>query len=216
MEIQKDSEGKWIRAGYGMYLTQKSAIKDEDRVIVRQVHAPDDQSNDEWEEITQSDVDRINKAKKAAHGEVFYPEEEVNQMIGLMTANINNMSLTDEQRIQYTNLHPKWEDYIGKSLKSNFFIQYLKKLYKTRQEILTVLDQDSYRPGEDGSDALYEEVNETNKGTIDDPIPYNGKMELFEGKYYIQNGVKYKCTRDTGQAVSHSLEDLVGQYVEKV
>lgn len=41
-------------------------------------------------------------------------------------------------------------------------------------------------------------------------------MELFEGKYYSQSGVVYKCTRNTEQAVYHDLSALVGLYVEKV
>ena len=41
-------------------------------------------------------------------------------------------------------------------------------------------------------------------------------MELFAGKYYSQNGVVYKCTRNTEQAVYHDLAELVGIYVEKV
>lgn len=120
MEIQKDNEGKWIRPQYGMYLTQKSATKDEDRVIVKQVYIPNDQSNDEWEEITQDDVERINKAKKAAKGEVVYPETEVNQLLGLMAVNINAMDLTDEQALQYKNLYPRWETFIGQKLEAGY------------------------------------------------------------------------------------------------
>lgn len=33
--------------------------------------------------------------------------------------------------------------------------------------------------------ALYEEINESAAGTLEDPIPYNN-MELEEGKYYSQ------------------------------
>ena len=39
-------------------------------------------------------------------------------------------------------------------------------------------------------------------------------MELFAGKYYSQNGVVYKCTRNSGQPVYHELSALVGLYVE--
>lgn len=60
----------------------------------------------------------------------------------------------------------------------------------------------------------YEEINEKNAGTLEDPIPYNNNMELFEGLYYIQNEVIYKCTRNTGTAVFHDLKDLVGIYIE--
>lgn len=36
------------------------------------------------------------------------------------------------------------------------------------------------------------------------------------GKYYTQNGVLYKCTRDSGIALTHDLVDLRGTYVELV
>ena len=41
-------------------------------------------------------------------------------------------------------------------------------------------------------------------------------MEIFNGKYYAQGGVLYKCTRDSRQAISHNLSDLIGLYVELV
>ena len=215
MEIQKDNEGKWIYPKYGLYLTQKSATKDEDRVIVTRVYVPNDQSNDEWEEIDSEDVDRINKAKKAAKGEVVYPETEVNQMISLFASQINNMEISDTESLKFKNLYPGWSEFIGKSLKANYKIQHGDNLYKTLQEVATVLDQDGYRPGEVGSEALYVEINEVNQGTKDDPILYNNNMELFNGKYYSQNGVTYKCTRDTQQPVYQDLSALIGIYVEK-
>lgn len=55
-----------------------------------------------------------------------------------------------------------------------------------------------------------------NDGTEDDPIPYTPPMELFNGKFYTQDGVKYKCTRDSRTPLSHDLKDLVGTYVETV
>ena len=41
-------------------------------------------------------------------------------------------------------------------------------------------------------------------------------MELFEGKYYIEDGILYLCTRDSGIALSYTLADLVDQYVVAV
>lgn len=38
-------------------------------------------------------------------------------------------------------------------------------------------------------------------------------MEIFNGKYYTQGGVKYLCTRDSGTALTHDLSALVGLYV---
>lgn len=214
MEIQKDYQGKWLRPTNGGFIVNASAKEDVDKVLVLQAYVPLTESNDEWEEVTQEEAERIRKAKDAAKGSVEYPEEKVNQMIGLFASQINNMDLTDEQALQFKDLYPEWKKFIGQKLETNFKVQHNDKLYKTRQVINTVLDQEGYRPGENGSESLYEEINEKNKGTKEDPIPYNNNMELFSGKYYTQGGVTYKCTRDTGQAVYQDLSALVGQYVE--
>ena len=59
-------------------------------------------------------------------------------------------------------------------------------------------------------------IEETEAGTIENPVEYNGNMELFADTYYVQDGVTYKCTRDSGIAMYHALKDLVGMYVEVV
>ncbi len=64
--------------------------------------------------------------------------------------------------------------------------------------------------------SLWEQINETYDGTIDDAIPYSGNMALAEGLYYTQDGVVYKCTRDTVNPVYAALRELVGLYVEEV
>lgn len=72
-----------------------------------------------------------------------------------------------------------------------------------------------YPPGE-GTESLYEKIDEVHTGTAEDPIPYSGNMALENGKYYTQDGQTYKCTRDTGTAVYNALSELVGIYVEVV
>ena len=126
---------------------------------------------------------------------------------------INTFELSDEEALKRKALYPEWASFIGKPLNTGFKVQYGDNLYKVRQPITTVLE-DQY-PSVNTA-ALYEEINETASGTIDDPIPYNGNMELFEGLYYSQAGVTYKCTRSTGQAVYHDLSALVGIYVQKI
>lgn len=126
---------------------------------------------------------------------------------------INTFDLSDAKSLKRKHLYPEWASFIGKPLNTGFKVQYDDKLYKVRQPIAVVLE-DQY-PSQLTA-ALYEEINETASGTIDDPIPYNGNMELFEGLYYSQNGVTYKCTRSTGQAVYHDLSALVGIYVQKI
>ena len=65
-----------------------------------------------------------------------------------------------------------------------------------------------------GTESLYTRIDETHTGAADDPIPYSGNMALQAGLYYVQDGVVYLCTRDTGNPVYHALAALVGQYVE--
>lgn len=126
---------------------------------------------------------------------------------------INTFDLSDEEALKRKDLYPEWQSFIGKPLNTGFKVQYGDNLYKVRQPITTVLE--NQYPSENTA-ALYEEINETASGTIDDPIPYNGNMELFEGLYYSQNGVTYRCTRSTGTAVYHDLSALVGIYVQKI
>lgn len=211
MQIQKDSQGKWLDADYDKYLTQTSATEDKDKLLVKRAYVPLDTDLSEWNEIDKEEAERIKKAKDAAKGSVDYPEEKVNQMIGVFAASINKMELTDEQSLQFKDLYPEWATFINQKLEAGFKVLYQDKLYKVKQAITTVLEN---QPPSIDTAALYEEINETNAGTKEDPIPYNNNMELFEGKYYSQNEVTYLCTRSTGQAVYHDLSALVGTYVE--
>lgn len=86
------------------------------------------------------------------------------------------------------------------------------KLWKVLQDHTV---QEQWRPGT-GTESLYTEIVESAAGTIDDPIPYDNNMELEQGKYYTQDGVLYLCTRDSGQALTHNLSELVDLYVEVV
>src|SRR5699024_12113659 len=74
------------------------------------------------------------------------------------------------------------------------------KLYKTLQSTYTFMSH--WVPGS-GTESLFTVINETNAGTLEDPIPYEGNMELFNGKYYIQNGIIYKDRKSTRLNSSH-------------
>lgn len=212
MEIRIDNSVKYINPSWDKYLTQASATEDIDRVVVKSVTVPVDTDNNEWIEITQEDVERINKAKNASKGVVEYPEEKINQMIDLFTISINSMELTDGQALQFKDLYPAWESFIGKSLETGYKVLYADKLYKVKQKIETVLE-DQYPSINTAS--LYEEINEKNAGTVEDPIPYNNNMALEEGKYYIQDEVIYYCNRSTEIPVYQDLSALVNIYVIK-
>lgn len=134
-----------------------------------------------------------------------------NQAILFAKMTINATPLTDNQAISVKNLHPEWKEFIGKSLSTGFRVLHEDALYKVRQDISVVLEN---QPPSIDTAALYEEINEKHAGTKEDPIPFNNNMELELGKYYSQNGVTYMCFRDSQQPVYQNLADLVGIYVQ--
>lgn len=118
--------------------------------------------------------------------------------------------LTDEQALTVPGIYRTWESYIGAEIAANVRITYGGELWRTIQAHTV---QEIYPPSTDTA-SLYTKIDVTHVGTVDDPIPYSGNMELLEGLYYIQDGVTYRCTQGTGQPVYHALSELIGIYVE--
>lgn len=131
-------------------------------------------------------------------------------MTNLLRILITTTSLTDTQALTCKSLYPTWKSCIGSSLKAGDKVTHKGLLYKVKQTVNPVLENQA--PGKETA-SLYEEINETHEGTKEDPIPYNGNMQLILGKYYSQDEVTYLCSRDSGQAVYNPLKDLVGIYV---
>jgi len=123
---------------------------------------------------------------------------------------ITTTSLTDTQALTCKSLYPTWKSCIGSSLKAGDKVTHEGLLYKVKQTVNPVLENQA---PEKETASLYEEINETHEGTKEDPIPYNGNMQLILGKHYSQDEVTYLCSRDSGQAVYNPLKDLVGIYV---
>lgn len=133
------------------------------------------------------------------------------QAAAVAVSQIQAQSLTDEQALTVKAIYPLWEKIIGQTVRKDYKFQYADKLYKTIQDSLLI--QEQYIPGE-GTESLYAVIDETHAGTKEDPIPYDGNMELENGKYYSQDGVIYLCNRDTEIPVYQDLKDLVGIYEE--
>ena len=122
-------------------------------------------------------------------------------------------AVSDQEALKNKRLYLNFEDLVGKTLPLNYKLMYKEKLYKTIQD--NILVQEQYPPSIETS-SLYTEINEKDKGTLENPIPYNKNMELEEGKYYIQYDVIYKCIRSSENAVFNDLKDLINIYVVKV
>lgn len=123
-------------------------------------------------------------------------------------------SIDGNDALTAMSLYPRFEDIIGKTVKSPFKFAYGGKLWATAQPEMTI--QAHYPPGV-GMESLYTEVCETHAGTEDDPIPYDGNMALEQGKYYMQDYVVYLCIRDSVNPVYDPMSKLVEwEYVKPV
>lgn len=123
-------------------------------------------------------------------------------------------SLPDADCLKAKALYPRWEKLVqlgSVTAEAGYRFAYNGDLYKCVNPDPTF--QSDWIPG-NGTAALYVRVDEANAGTLADPIPYDGNMELENGKYYIQDYVIYRCTRDTVNPVYNPLAELVGLYVE--
>lgn len=127
-------------------------------------------------------------------------------------AGSNAVERSDAEALEVKSIYPPWARLIGTTAdKSGFRFTYNGKLYKTIPERHTFAAE--WVPGA-GTESLYTCIDDQHAGTLEDPIPYEGNMELTEGLYYSQDGVTYRCIRSTGQPVYHALSELVGLYVE--
>lgn len=147
---------------------------------------------------------------KAAAIEKYRPltEGEVTRM--LATAQINSLAVDDSTALRMLEFYPEWATDTAYTV--GYKVQHSGKLWRCLTAHTSVT---GWEPSTDTA-SLWEQVNETHSGTIDDPIPYDGNMALTNGLYYIQNSVIYLCTRDTVNPVYNALADLADIYVEAV
>ena len=127
-----------------------------------------------------------------------------------------SQSLEDAVALTAVELFPQWSQLVKekRTVEKGFRFQHEGKLYRTEQPTYTFVEH--YVPGTQGTESLFSVVDETHKGTKEDPIPYDKNMEIYNGLYYIQYDVLYLCIRDSGQPLYHDLSALVGSYVEVV
>lgn len=164
--------------------------------------------DEEYEEME----DYIELEGASTYEEVLAVKASVETERANTTRKINHINLTDEEALSVKELYPRWEDKIGKAIEEGFITLYKDNLWRARQ---THTPLEIYPPSLETA-SLYEAIDKEHSGEVDDPIPYTPPMEIFEGKHYIDNGVVYLCTRGSGTALTHSLADLVGIYVEQL
>ena len=134
-------------------------------------------------------------------------ESEVSRM--LITQQINTLTVDDNTALRMVAFYPEWKE--NTEYTAEYKVQRNGKLWRCRQAHTS---QTGWEP--ENAASLWTEICENHAGTLEDPIPYSGNMALESGKYYMQDGKVYRCTRDTGNPVYNALSELVGLYVEEI
>lgn len=126
----------------------------------------------------------------------------------MVAAKTSAQSLPDTLALQAAALYDDFEDVVGQTVEQGFKFRYGGKVWKTVQPKTII--QSIYPPGV-RTESLYAVINETNAGTISDPIPAQANMEYEYGKYYSENGVIYLCKR--GGLTDEQAEAMYGQKI---
>ena len=150
-------------------------------------------------EVNAMDFQQVTERKRP------FTESEINAMI--VKAQINTLDVDDQTALRMLTYYPEWES--GKAYTVGYKVQYGGNLFKVTTAHTSQADW-----GPDVAATLFERIDEQHDGSKHDPVPYSGNMALEEGKYYVQDDVVYRCTRDTVNPVYNTLAELVGLYVE--
>lgn len=167
-------------------------------------------------EFDDAEFTQLINSEAWTHGEDYvqpnedYAKVKAMQILTADTkANINTMSLSNKEALDVKEFYPMWSaDSV--QVKKGERYQCDDLLWEVVQDHTT---QENWKPSIHTA-SLWKVVEVEHEGTKEDPIPYTPPMEIFEGKYYTQNDVLYKCIRDSGIPLSHDLSALVGTYVE--
>ena len=118
----------------------------------------------------------------------------------------------DEQAAEVRTLYPEWKP--GETVEpgDRRYRTPVDTLYKVR-EGKGHTTQEGWEP-ENMADS-WEALDVEHAGTMEDHIPAKPNMRYYPGKYYLDGGKVYKCTRDTEQAISQLPHELVGVYFEE-
>nr|DAT95874.1 MAG TPA: ChiA1-BD-binding domain protein [Caudoviricetes sp.] len=167
--------------------------------------------NGTYREMTAEELAAIEDARKRAEAEERHrPFTFAEVMEKFVRAQINSIAADDATAYRMKDFYPEWK--AGHAYTAGERLVYGGELYSVLQAHTS---QEAWLPGV-GTESIYVRIDEAHDGTKYDPIPYGGNTALEDGRYYVQDGVTYVCTRGTGNAVYQPLAELAGIYVEVV
>ena len=181
------------------------------RILKEQIEV---ELNDESETLKYKYVDGELIELTPEEKEEFYHAEKVmqeNSLQTMMAASVRAsflVELDDTQAAKLPLCYDPWTT--DTAYKVGDRVECVGKLWKCRQAHTS---QENWKPSMKTA-SLWEVINVENAGTLDDPIPYDQTMTVYNGKYYLEEGIIYKCVRDSGQPLYATCASLVGNYFE--
>ena len=150
-----------------------------------------------------------NQRRTIYNEEVYFEEENALQAMMTASARASFLAeLDDTQAAKLPLCYDAWTT--GKAYKVGDRVECVGKLWKCRQAHTS---QENWKPSLKTA-SLWEVINVENAGTLEDPTPYDQTMTVYNGKYYLEEGIIYKCVRDSGQPLYATCASLVGNYFE--
>lgn len=129
---------------------------------------------------------------------------------------VNTVSIPDHTSLRMKSYYPTFDDVVAKeseedrTVKVGFKVYHEGELWKTRQK--TVI-QKQYPPSINTA-SIWERIDEEHAGTVEDPIPYDKSMAVYNGKYYTYDGILYLCIRDSGNPLYSDPDTLINNYFQ--
>lgn len=204
-----------IIADAGCYLTEAAEVAANKRTFRDMLIVDTTTEAAAWRQVTEAERKEM-EVQSALFGQQDITPSYLAQVDTLMSGiaeRINDTPMTAEQSLKNKKYYPQRKDIIGKQVNTGFRFNEGETMYEVLKPHTISAE---WVPGQ-GTESLYKVVQEEHEGTKDDPIPWQLNMELYNGKYYTDKGVKYLCIRNSGMGLSFALADLVsGGYVRVV
>jgi hypothetical protein len=200
-----------LHAGNGLVLTQSKDIPMRERIFRTHVNLRDASEIGDWKEITEKQKEAMLAETAIIDVDDMTVEsiKRVDDIVNNVRTRINEVPMTVEQSLELAGYFPIWKE--GEPMPIGYKVSYDGSLFEVLQAHTSQAD---WKPRE--AKSLFKVVQVEAEGTEDDVISWEQGMVLEKGKFYIDNGVKYKCVRDSGNPIYYSLDVLVGNYVEIV
>lgn len=200
-----------LHAGNGLVLTQSADVPMKERIFRTHVNLRDPSEIGDWKEITEKRKDEMLAETAIIDVDDMSVDsiKRVDSIIAKVSEKINDVPMTVEESLELAAYFPKWKE--DEPMPIGRKVSHEGSLFEVIQEHISQAD---WNPRD--AESLFKVVQVEAEGTEDDVIQWEQGMELEEGKFYIDNGVKYKCIRDSGNPLYYSLDVLEGNYVEIV